>query len=279
VKAGSGLAGEAASDSAGVSSAFAGETLVAPLDDEKGFDAVVEKHRGQIAAVIIEPMPANFGLLKQRQEFLEHIAKACKANGIILIFDEVISGFRVAPGGMAELTKITPDLVTYGKVIGGGFPVGCYGGKKELMDLVAPMGPVYQAGTLSANPVGMRAGLATLKKSESVGVHAILEERATKFSDRLRSGFEKIGSALKVERQGSVFWLHEAPGAIRRLEDIPKTQGPKFKDIFHACARNGVYLAPSGFEVGFIGLAHTDAILTEAADLIIQSVKEVTTNG
>ncbi len=279
VKAGSGLAGEAASDSAGVSSAFAGETLVAPLDDEKGFDEVIAKHPNEIAAVIIEPLPANFGLLKQRQEFLQHLAKVCKANGILLIFDEVISGFRVKMGGMAELTKITPDLVTYGKIIGGGFPVGCYGGKAEYMDLVAPLGPVYQAGTLSANPVGMRAGLATLKKAEELDVHKTLEDRSSRFAARVRTGFEKLGYPVKIERQGSIFWLHEGAGLIRRLEQIPKTQGQNFKALFHACAKNGVYLAPSGFEVGFISLAHTEPILNEAADLIIQSAKEAMANG
>lgn len=278
VKAGSGLAGEAASDSAGVSQGFANETLVAPLDDEAGFAHVFDKHRSEIAAVIIEPLPANYGLLLQRREFLQNVAETCKKNGTLLIFDEVISGFRVALGGMAQLLGISPDLVTYGKVIGGGFPVGCYGGRRDLMDLVAPNGPVYQAGTLSANPVGMRAGLATLQKVEREQVHASLEAKGARFQKRLEEGFAKSGLALSFSRQGSIFWLHgKVEGTIRRLTQIPADHGTKFRALFHACANQGIYLAPSGYEVGFIGHAHTDAILDEAADKILAAAR--TTHG
>jgi glutamate-1-semialdehyde 2,1-aminomutase len=277
VKAGSGLAGEAASDSAGVSQNVAGETLIAPLDDEAALARIFDQHRGEIAAVIIEPMPANYGLLMQRREFLQKIEALCKANGTLLIFDEVISGFRVALGGMAERLGMKPDLVTYGKVIGGGFPVGCYGGRRDLMDLVAPAGPVYQAGTLSANPVGMRAGLATLRKVESQKVYEVLETRGARFQKRLQDGFNKSGLTLTVARQGSVFWIHPKvdtkDGVIRRLEQIPKGHGEKFKALFHTCAQAGVYLAPSGYEVGFISLAHTDAILDDAADRIVESAR------
>src|SRR5438477_8251801 len=185
VKAGSGLAGEAASSSAGVSENVAGETLVAALDDEGAVREVFDQHGQEIAAVILEPLPANYGLLIQRREFIDEVSKLAHANGALVIFDEVISGFRVALGGMAQVLGIRPDLVTYGKVIGGGFPVAAYGGRKELMELVAPVGPVYQAGTLSANPVGMRAGLRTLQKAESVNVYAQLETRTEQFCDRL----------------------------------------------------------------------------------------------
>lgn len=276
VKAGSGLAGESASDSAGISSAMAAETLVAPLDDEEAFRRIFEANKNQIAAVIIEPMPANYGLLLQRREFLEELRRVTQANGSLLIFDEVISGFRVALGGMTELLGIRPDLVTYGKVIGGGFPVGAYGGRGDLMDLVAPNGPVYQAGTLSANPVGMRAGLATLKKVERENVYARLEERSARFADILKKGFEREGYSLSLARQGSIFWLHQTPHngqTIRRLEQIPSDHAERFKKIFHKCLNRGVYLAPSGYEVGFIGYAHTDTILAEAAELILSAVK------
>jgi glutamate-1-semialdehyde 2,1-aminomutase len=171
VKAGSGLAGTAASDSAGVSENVASETIVLPLGDREAVVQAFEKHRGEIAAVIIEPLPANFGLLKPNCNDLRFLRKITEQEGSLLIFDEVISGFRVALGGMAEISEVTPDLVTYGKVIGGGFPVGCYGGKKDYMDLVAPQGPVYQAGTLSGNPVGMVAGLATLIKGPKRTCH------------------------------------------------------------------------------------------------------------
>jgi glutamate-1-semialdehyde 2,1-aminomutase len=283
VKAGSGLAGESASDSAGVSQNVASETLVASLDDEAALARVFDQHRGEIAAVIIEPMPANYGLLMQKREFLQKLATLCKENGTLLIFDEVISGFRVALGGMAELLDMKPDLVTYGKVIGGGFPVGCYGGRADLMNWVAPAGPVYQAGTLSANPVGMRAGLATLRKVESEKIYSVLEARGARFQKRLQEGFNKSDLTLTVARQGSVFWIHpkvDTPdGVIRRLEQIPKGHGEKFKALFHACEKADIYLAPSGYEVGFIGFAHTDAILDDAADRIIKSAQSTALFG
>ena len=271
VKAGSGLAGESASDSAGVSQNVANETLVAPLDDEAGFDKIWSEHKNEIAAVIIEPLPANYGLIAQRNEFLQHLAKRCKESGSILIFDEVISGFRVAFGGMVEVSGVKPDMVTYGKVIGGGFPVGCYGGRRDIMDLVAPAGPVYQAGTLSANPVGMRAGLVTLKKAEREKIYPTLAARTERFASRLESGLRERGHDISVARQGSIFWLHAGRKAVRRLSDIPKEHGERFKSFFHACLKEGVYLAPSGYEVGFVGLAHTDAILDEALTSILKA--------
>jgi glutamate-1-semialdehyde 2,1-aminomutase len=275
VKAGSGLAGDAASDSAGVSKDLAALTLVAPLDDEEALENVFKIHPGQVAAVIIEPLPANYGLLDQRRDFLKAVERIAHAHGALLIFDEVISGFRVALGGMAELTGIRPDLVTYGKVIGGGFPVGAYGGRRDLMDLVAPNGPVYQAGTLSANPVGMRAGLATLQKVEREKVYESLEKKASRFVDTLSSEFVRLGVPLQIARQGSIFWIHASTeGPIRRLTQIPKDHASNFKAMFHACAKKGIYLAPSGYEVGFIGHAHTDAILDEAVSKIAQSAKE-----
>jgi glutamate-1-semialdehyde 2,1-aminomutase len=275
VKAGSGLAGEASSDSAGVSQNIASETLIASLDDEESFKAVFTKHRGEIAAVIIEPLPANYGLLLQRKEFLQMIANECRKAGVLLIFDEVISGFRVALGGMAELLGIHPDLVTYGKVIGGGFPVGCYGGRSEIMDLVAPSGPVYQAGTLSANPVGMRAGLATLQKVERENVYAVLDKRTEIFAKKLNAVFSDAGQSRSVVRQGSIFWLHQDIGqVIRRLSQIPKNHAESFRPFFHSCLKNGVYLAPSGYEVGFLSFAHTDAILDQALALIQKSLAE-----
>src|SRR5437660_11751743 len=189
VKAGSGLAGESASSSAGVSDQVASDTLVASLDDENSVRDVFNQHGDEIAAVILEPLPANYGLLIQRRKFIDEVMKLARANGALVIFDEVISGFRVAQGGMAQVLGMKPDLVTYGKVIGGGFPVAAYGSRKDLMVLVAQVGTVYQSGTLSANPVGMRAGLATLQKVESLDVYDQLENRAAQFCDRLMSDF------------------------------------------------------------------------------------------
>lgn len=274
--AGGGLAGQSASDSAGVSQAVASETLIAPLDDEEAVRKIFATHKNEIAAVIIEPLPANYGLLLQRREFIAELQTLAKANGALLIFDEVISGFRVALGGMAELLGIQPDLVTYGKVIGGGFPVGAYGGRNDLLSLVAPAGPVYQAGTLSANPVGMRAGLATLKKVVEKNVYAELEKRGAQFAAELEAGFMHIGSSLRVGRQGSIFWLHGKAegGTVRRLEQIPKDHAARFKGFFHACTERGVYLAPSGYEVGFLSFAHTPELLQEAANKILAAAKD-----
>lgn len=265
VKAGSGLAGSSASDSAGVSSRIIEDTLVAPLDDEAALEKVMTEYGSQIAAIIVEPLPANFGLLIQKKEFLNKMAALCKKHGSLLIFDEVISGFRVALGGMAEVTGITPDLVCYGKIIGGGFPVGCYGGKKEYMDLVAPSGPVYQAGTLSGNPVGMRAGLTTLKKAKRENIWSQLSATTVSFTDRLQKLFNEKDVAFRVAQSPSLFWIHG--GVVQspaRLSDLPADHSAHFKKFFHACLSEGLYLAPSGFEVSFLALAHTPAVLDEA---------------
>ncbi|HEX4924862.1 MAG TPA: aminotransferase class III-fold pyridoxal phosphate-dependent enzyme, partial [Bdellovibrionales bacterium] len=274
VKAGSGLAGAVASDSAGVPASIAAETVVAHLDDERELEQVFKNYGSQLAAVILEPLPANYGLLLQRPEFLHRLVELARQNGSLVIFDEVISGFRVAMGGMAEVLKIKPDLVTYGKVIGGGFPVGCFGGRKDLMDLVAPSGPVYQAGTLSANPVGMAAGLATLRKLDERKVHAALEARAGKFCDDLNQAFE--GLPLQVARFGSIFWIHGRTGeTIRRLTQIPSSHREQFGPFFHAALKRGIYLAPSGFEVGFLSLAHTPEILDQAVRELAAAAREV----
>lgn len=274
VKAGSGLAGEAASSSAGVPAETASHTLTVPLNDESLVQAVFEREGHEIAAVIVEPLPANYGLLVQRVEFLKFLSEICKKHGALLIFDEVISGFRVGLGGMAEKTGIKPDLVTYGKIMGGGFPVGCYGGRKDLMDMVAPLGPVYQAGTLSGNPIGMVAGLTTLKKMQREDGWNKLEQKTARFVNLLREGFAKYDIPLKVEQYASLFWIHgNLNGTIRTIEQIPADQGTKFKGLFLKALDKGVYLAPNAYEVGFVSMAHTDAILEEAAQKIIEAAR------
>jgi len=274
VKAGSGLAGASASSSAGVSANVAGETLVAPLDNEESVRQIFAKHGKDIAAVILEPLPANFGLLVQRREFIEETARIARKHGALVIFDEVISGFRVAVGGMAEVLGMRPDLVTYGKVIGGGFPVACYGGRKDLMELVAPSGPVYQAGTLSANPVGMRAGLATLQKIERVDAYEQLEKKTAGFCDQLSGEMDKRGLPFQLTRTASIFWLHARTNqAIRRIDQIPPEHSSAFARVFHDALSRGVYLAPSGFEVSFMSLAHDDELLERARDAILAAVE------
>lgn len=274
VKAGSGLAGVAASSSAGISKPVAETTLVCPLDDETLLAEVFQKHAHEMAAVIIEPLPANYGLLIQRKEFLNQVAQLAKKNNVLLIFDEVISGFRMALGGMAEILNIKPDLVTYGKVIGGGFPVGCYGGRQDLMDMVAPNGPVYQAGTLSANPVGMRAGLRTLQKMKRIDGWQQLETKATYFENELTQSFAE--KDINYICSGSLFWFHKKTGqAIRRVEQIPATQKETFNKIFLAALKKGLYLAPNAYEVGFLSLAHSEEVLKQSVEIIKESLKEI----
>ncbi|MDX6531323.1 MAG: glutamate-semialdehyde -aminomutase [Blastocatellia bacterium] len=274
VKTGSGLAGASASSSAGVSANVAGETLVASLDDEDSVRKVFAEHGKDIAAVILEPLPANYGLLIQRREFIEETVEIARQHGALVIFDEVISGFRVALGGMAEVLGMTPDLVTYGKVIGGGFPVACYGGRKDLMELVAPAGPVYQAGTLSANPVGMRAGLATLQKIERVGAYKVLEDRTGAFCDELNAELKQRGLPFQLTRTASIFWLHaETADVIRRIDQIPREHSNAFARVFHNALSRGVYLAPSGFEVSFMSLAHDEVLLERARVAILAAVE------
>ncbi len=272
VQAGSGLAGEASSSSAGVSPETASHTLVAPLNDAQKLKEIFSQHGNEIAAVIVEPLPANYGLLVQTEDFLQLITQLSKKNGSLLILDEVISGFRVALGGMAERTGLRPDLVTYGKIMGGGFPVGCYGGKRELMDLVAPLGNVYQAGTLSANPIGMRAGLTTLKKMKQLDGWNVLEKRTRQFAEQIQKGFKKHGLPLQIDHFASLFWIRgETPEPIRSIAQIPSQQGPLFKKLFLKGLEKGIYLAPNAYEVGFVSMAHTEDILSQAAEQLIEA--------
>lgn len=276
VKAGSGLATSGEADSAGVSGDVARETLVAQLDDEASVAEAFRLHGAEIAAVIIEPLPANFGLLIQRSEFLKKIFALAHQHQSLVIFDEVISGFRVGFGGMAEQLSLRPDIVTYGKIIGGGFPVGAYAGRKEIMDLVAPSGPVYQAGTLAANPVGMRAGLATLEKIERESVYNVLNERTTRFVAQLTERFQQMDIPMRVAQVGSLFWPHvNLRGAvIRSPRQFDLQMQEKFKILFHECLAHGVYLPPSAFEVCFVSLAHTDEILSHTADIILKGAQK-----
>ena len=272
VRAGSGLAEMASPDSAGVSSGVAGETIVVPLDDLQSLEAVFQMHGKEIAAVIVEPVPANNGLLPQKEGFLQKMTEIAHKYGALVIFDEVITGFRTAFGGMAERTGIRPDLVTYGKIIGGGFPVGAYGGKRELMDLVAPAGPVYQAGTLSANPVAMAAGTAMIKKLQRERPYANLEAKTQELAARL----EKASRGSKVQCFASMFWMvmdqpKTTDGMVRSIDQIPGTQKEKYAKAYHPLLERGFYLAPSGFEVSFLSTAHQDRDL----DSLVHAVEEV----
>ena len=278
VRAGSGLAGQAVASSSGVPAAVADDTLVVSLDDDAELERVFDAHGSEIAAAIIEPLPANYGLLPQRDALLRMLAERCRAAGALLIFDEVISGFRIGKTGMSGRLGIHPDLVTFGKVIGGGFPVGAYAGRKALMEWVAPAGSVYQAGTLSANPVGMRAGLSSLTKVDAANGWGTLDARTRRFCERLREGFDGLANPLEVVREGSIFWIvRRSPAPVRRPDRIPDGNAEWFSRFFHAAIARGVYLPPSSYEVGFVSLAHDEDTLQTAASALIDAAREVDT--
>jgi glutamate-1-semialdehyde 2,1-aminomutase len=268
VKAGSGLVTFGTSSSAGVPEAFANETLVLPLNDTDALTQCFETQHQDLAAVIIEPIPANNGLLLQDKSFLNLLRSLCTKYGVLLIFDEVISGFRVAFGGAAELFGITPDIVTYGKIIGGGLPVGAYGAKKEIMANVSPEGPVYQAGTLSGNPVAMAAGLAQLELCAADDFYINQAQRTQQFVDSINSFALAQQYPMELVCVGSIFWF--SFNGKKRITAANQIDGDMtaFNFMHHYLLNVGVYFGPSGYEVGFVSSAHTDEQLAFAAEQI-----------
>jgi glutamate-1-semialdehyde 2,1-aminomutase len=276
VAAGSGLITFGEPSSAGVPREVTQHTAVLPLDDEAAFEALVAARGDELAAVVIEPCPANNGLLLQRPEFLAFLRRRTSELGALLVFDEVISGFRVARGGAAELYDLRPDLMTFGKVLGGGMPVGAFGGRAELFEHLAPLGPVYQAGTLSGNPVAMAAGLTTLRLIDDENVLLRLENLGAQFQARLEAGIADHGLPVTVVRQASIFWLSlgTAPGtgAPRTAATIPPGAAPRYAKLFGHALAAGIYLAPSAYEVGFLSNAHTEQDLEVAANHVVQAL-------
>lgn len=260
VAAGSGLATFGRPSSAGVPEAFTACTRVLPLDDETALEALFAHEGARIAAVIIEPVPANHGLLLQRKEFLERLRRITSQHGTLLIFDEVISGFRLARGGVSELTGIVPDLATFGKVIGGGMPVGAFGGPRRIMARLAPDGDTYQAGTLSGNPVAMASGIATLEVLIRENGWQKLEALGAELEGLLGPVLADAGFPVHLTRAGSLFWMsfHEA-GAPRTAAPLTEAASGRFSALFHAMLERGVYLPPSAYEACFLSLAHTSA--------------------
>jgi glutamate-1-semialdehyde 2,1-aminomutase len=276
VKAGSGLVTFGTSSSAGVPEAFSSETLVLPLNDVEALEQCITDYGDEIACVIIEPIPANNGLLVQERSYLQTLRKLCTDNGILLFFDEVISGFRVGFAGAAELYDIQPDIITYGKIIGGGLPVGAYGASNEIMGHVSPLGDVYQAGTLSGNPVAMAAGIAQLKKCLEPGFYEDQEKRTKDFVNRINGYASAHGYAFEMVSLGSIFWLtfgeHEP---IRKADEIDPATMVDFKKMHSALLNRGIYIGPSGYEVGFISSVHTPAILEEVATIMCDVLDEL----
>lgn len=275
VKAGSGLATLGTSSSAGVPESFANETLVLPLNDIQALKSCIEEHKGEIACAVIEPIPANNGLLLQELTFLKTLRDLCTQEGILLFFDEVISGFRVAFSGAAEYYGIQPDLVTYGKIIGGGLPVGAYGASKEIMSCVSPDGPVYQAGTLSGNPVAMAAGIAQLTVCSQPGFYDELEAKTSAFVQVINEHAKSKNYPFDIVHIGSIFWLNfDGKKTIRSAEQINPDMS-QFNALHHGLLNRGVYLGPSGYEVGFVSVAHTPELLRRAAAIFCETLDEV----
>lgn len=275
VKAGSGLVTFGVSTSAGIPEAFAKETLVLPLNDREALEKTLQAQAQDIACIILEPVPANNGLLLQDRDFLQFLREQCNKYNVLLIFDEVISGFRVGFEGAAGYYDIQPDIITYGKIIGGGMPVGAYGASKEIMSHIAPDGPVYQAGTLSANPVAMAAGRAALEQLLEPGFYENLEAKTQKFVGQIQDHCDQKGYEVSIPQIGSIFWIAFSRERIIRADQIDPKSMDKFKILHHELLQRGIYLGPSGYEVGFVSAAHQEADLTEAAKKICNAMDVV----
>ncbi len=268
VKAGSGLATSGIATSKGVPDTIAGETVVIPLDDEAALDSAFAEFGPELAAVIIEPLPANSGLLEQRTEFLLKLRGLCRDHGALLIADEVINGFRLRYGSYSDTVDLQPDLITLGKIVGGGMPVGALAGPAKIMDQLAPLGPVYQAGTLSGNPVAMAAGAATLKVLAEDNVYDHLESLGQTFDAALTKAGAGI-DWLHWKRLGSIIWLHCADGELPRRSDRVNAEAvERFNKIHPSLLERGYYLPPSGWEVMFLSHAHTPDQVTGLAETL-----------
>jgi glutamate-1-semialdehyde 2,1-aminomutase len=274
VKAGSGLATFGTSTSAGIPDAFVKETIVLPLNNEHAVNEAIEKFGDDIACIAIEPIPANNGLLLQDKTFLQFLRKRCDETGILLFFDEVISGFRVGFEGAAGFYDIKPDMIAFGKIIGGGFPVGAYGASSRVMDNVAPDGPVYQAGTLSGNPVAMAAGIAQLKQCLVPGFYQALETKTQKFVAPIQAAAEYNKWPFHIFHVGSIFWLSFSnKNKVQSADEIDPEGANRFKIFYDVLLENGVYVGPSSYEVGFISAAHSDVELEYASKVMIKALE------
>jgi len=274
VKAGSGALTFGNPDSAGVPAAFTQHTIVLPFNDPEAVNEAFAANRGHVAGIIVEPVPGNAGLYLPKPGYLEFLREITRANGAVLIFDEVMTGFRVARGGAQERFKITPDLTCFGKIIGGGLPVGAFGGRADIMDCLAPLGPVYQAGTLSGNPLAMAAGIAALNQLSSVAYDE-LEDRGAELEAGLRDAAKSAGVPVQFNRCGSMFCGYFTSDQVHNLSDAMRSDRDRFKKYFHGMLDAGVYLAPSQFEAGFISTAHTSADIAttiEAAATVMRTL-------
>lgn len=258
VKAGSGALTFGNPDSAGVPAAFTQHTIVLPFNDAEAVRAAFAANPGAIAGIIVEPVPGNAGLYPPRPGYLEFLREITSKEGAVLIFDEVMTGFRLAWGGAQARYGVQPDLSCFGKIIGGGLPVGAFGGRREIMDKLAPLGPVYQAGTLSGNPLAMAAGIAALEALSDGTAYARLEAAGHYLEDGMRRAASQAGITVQFQRVGSMFCGYFNLQPVWNVEDAMRSDRARFGRYFHGMLESGVFLAPSQFEAGFLSLAHTD---------------------
>ena len=276
IAAGSGAITMGVPDSPGVTKGTALDTLTAPFNDLNAVRKLVEKSKGEVAAVIVEPVAGNMGCILPEDGFLEGLRAVCDEEGIVLIFDEVMTGFRLARGGAQEVFDVTPDLTTLGKIIGGGMPVGAYGGKREIMDFVSPLGPVYQAGTLSGNPIAMAAGLAILRKlNEDKSVYDKLEETTAQIVAGIRGNLKDLGLPYTVTHLGSMFCLFFTEGGIKNFDDAKRSDTNLFGKYFRSMLNKGVYLAPSQFEALFVSKAISGQDIDQILSANYESLREL----
>ena len=268
VQAGSGALTHGRPDSAGVPKAFADLTISLPFNNVDLVRKTFSENKNEIAAIILEPIPANAGLYFPNNDFLASLRDECEKHGALLIFDEVMTGFRVARGGAQEIFGIKPDLTVLGKVIGGGLPVGAFGGRGQIMDRLSPDGPVYQAGTLSGNPLAMAAGLAQLRELERIDGWKVLEKLGAQLERLTRNAISNENTDTTFHRIGSMFCLFFAPEPIVDLAGAKRSDLKNFAKFFHACLERGVYFAPSQFETGFISTAHTTDDIARTAEIV-----------
>ncbi len=280
IKAGSGVATLGLPDSPGVTAATAGDTLTARYNDLSSVEALVKSFPDQIACIILEPVVGNMGCVPPVEGFLEELRDLCTREGILLIFDEVMTGFRVAPGGAQELFGITPDLTTLGKIIGGGLPVGAYGGRREIMELVAPAGPMYQAGTLSGNPLAMTAGLETLRiLSEDTLLYMKLDLSAGMLIDGIRKNLDELGLPYVSNRVGSMFTLFFTDRPVRNWDDAKTCDTGLYGSYFSEMLQRGIYLAPSQFEAAFLSVMHGEDDIARTIAANRESLQTIVRNG
>ncbi|MHB0765401.1 glutamate-1-semialdehyde 2,1-aminomutase [Stutzerimonas sp. NM35] len=267
VKAGSGALTQGVPSSAGVPAAFAQHTLTLPFNDLPAVEEMLANVGKEVACIIVEPVAGNMNCVPPAPGFLEGLREQCDKHGVVLIFDEVMTGFRVALGGAQAHFGVTPDLTTFGKIIGGGMPVGCFGGKRAIMECIAPLGPVYQAGTLSGNPLAMAAGLTTLKLISRPGFHAELTDYTSRMLQGLQDRADAAGIPFVTTQVGGMFGLYfSGADDIVTFDDVMQSDAERFKQFFHAMLDGGVYLAPSAFEAGFTSIAHGDRELQLTLD-------------